>query len=328
MSHLVVFGDSYSDSGTAFSTSYGLAADVDRISEQLAALVEVWGDTYPPACAGYADGRATNGPTWVEFVAKDHRLALHNYAQNAASSCGDASSGELPDKFPKALLKEIPVATGLASLGPKTALIPRGLPQQVKFASDHGVLGSESIVVIAIGVNDKLMAGGFQHTTNNLKAALLHLLRNESVEAQHIFVIPPWPMHLSPCAAEYSCTAAEFEEIAKEIALMCKELNVRCWCRATELISTWLAQADREGLHPSEPVVCFYTQKARALERVEKSIEPSTPTVAAWGLEVSRKDAEKCIWFDEIHLTTSAHRRLASAFSEYFTNTRDTVASQ
>jgi len=62
--NLVVFGDSYSDSGNAYHFS---------------------NDTWP-ADPAYYKGRFSNGPVWVEYIAEKFGLGLHNYAFGGATS--------------------------------------------------------------------------------------------------------------------------------------------------------------------------------------------------------------------------------------------------
>ncbi|KAF9564004.1 hypothetical protein EC968_004649 [Mortierella alpina] len=69
--NLVVFGDSFSDNGNVYRISNGS-----------------W-----PVASSYPAGRFTNGPNWADYVAKDARLKLTNFAFGSATTDSETVQG-------------------------------------------------------------------------------------------------------------------------------------------------------------------------------------------------------------------------------------------
>lgn len=133
---IVVFGDSLSDNGNLL-------------------LIE---DQPKPDPALYYQGRFSNGPVWVEYLAEPPRLnlPLHDRALGGAQSDG---------------------------------LIPPGLIEQVTayIATSGPPLSHDSLFVIWIGGNDYLNGNGdFQGAVDNINTAMERLAE---FEARHILVL-------------------------------------------------------------------------------------------------------------------------------------------
>ncbi|KAF9949272.1 hypothetical protein BGZ70_001842 [Mortierella alpina] len=69
--NLVVFGDSFSDTGNVYRISNGS-----------------W-----PVAASYPGGRFTNGPNWADYVAKDGRFKMANFAFGSATTDSETVQG-------------------------------------------------------------------------------------------------------------------------------------------------------------------------------------------------------------------------------------------
>jgi phospholipase/lecithinase/hemolysin len=134
--NIYVFGDSFSDTGNVFNTTSGII---------------------PPSLT-YSNGRFSNGPIWVDYLASDLRLTL-NLKNNFAF--GGATTGTQN--------------IGLPSLP--------GLQQQINSFVSARNADPNALYIIWAGTNDYLsyFFGGNPNPTNtvgNLSAALTSLVTN------------------------------------------------------------------------------------------------------------------------------------------------------
>lgn len=123
-SGVYAFGDSLSDNGNLYAASLPYAAFIGGS---------------PVPSAPFVDGRFSNGPVAVEYLAQGLGVALHDYAY------GGATSSAINDQFPSAL----------------PALYYTGLLSQVSgFKSSLGVGGADAggLYVVWAGANDFLHA--------------------------------------------------------------------------------------------------------------------------------------------------------------------------
>ncbi|KAI9363516.1 hypothetical protein DFJ73DRAFT_942981 [Zopfochytrium polystomum] len=84
--HLVVFGDSWSDTGNAHALSHGAF----------------------PRSPLYADGQYSNGPIWIRTIVQDRFLGTNfsGFAFGSATSNSDTVKGYLPNGMPVPSVKE------------------------------------------------------------------------------------------------------------------------------------------------------------------------------------------------------------------------------
>lgn len=145
---VIAFGDSLSDDGNLFRVSGGLAPR-------------------PP----YVEGRFSNGPMWVEYLAQDLKLPLVNYAFGGATS---GTYNTIYNLIPEPVRPLVPPLLGLQQeINTFTALTPAADPA--------------ALFTVWAGANDYLGGGvtNPQQTVTNITQAVQALI---NVGAKNILV--------------------------------------------------------------------------------------------------------------------------------------------
>ncbi len=160
-SHILVFGDSLSDTGNYYRLSGGL----------------------PPA--PYADGRFCNGPVWVEYLADSLRMEYQpgdNFAVGGATT-GTLNSNDGAGKEYPGLLDEI---ASFQALGPVSE------PERALYVVGAGA--NDFFIALATGTTpEELIGNGVQNT-------VLAVQRLWASGARHILVMNVPDLGVTPMA--------------------------------------------------------------------------------------------------------------------------------
>lgn len=262
---LVVFGDSLSDTGNVYETA------------------QAFGQDFPPS-PPYFDGRFSDGPVWVEYLALDLGLAFDpdtNYAW------GGAESGD--DDF---------------SIFAQTT--PGLLTQVDDFRGDAAALGpfDDTLFCIWIGGNDYLGAGNpaavVDTVIGNIDTALGRLADAGATRVALVNLPPLGSVPGAGSDAAALTAAAEAHNAALDAEVAGWEsshgLAIRI-VRVDDLFTEIFADPESFGF----------------TNLVDPCLDED--------LLVACPNPEASVFWDEIHPTTAAHERVAGrAYEDLFTS--------
>jgi phospholipase/lecithinase/hemolysin len=143
---IYAFGDSLTDNGNLFAAS---------------------GDTFPPY--PYYEGRISNGPVWVEYLAKDWGIKLNDFAYAGATT---GTQNVVNQQYPQIQLPPLP-----------------GLSQEVQsFVGNNPFADSQALYIIWAGTNDYL-GGGITNPSVPVTNLLNSVTSLASVGAKNFLIV-------------------------------------------------------------------------------------------------------------------------------------------
>jgi len=143
---IYAFGDSLTDNGNLFAAS---------------------DDTFPPY--PYYDGRISNGPVWVEYLAKDWGVKLNDFAYAGATT---GTQNVVNQQYPQVKLPPLP-----------------GLSQEVQsFVGTNPSTDSQALYIIWAGTNDYL-SGGITNPSLPVTNLLNSVISLASVGAKNFLIV-------------------------------------------------------------------------------------------------------------------------------------------
>lgn len=292
-SGLVAFGDSLSDTGN-FSA---------RVSALTAGLV-----TFPDVPYGYAPGRFSDGPVAVEYLAQSLGLGLTNYA------FGGAKTG--PSFLPGVSDNYVDESGEAAILGLAGAPF-NGTSVTTQVAShigkSGGAVAGDALYVIWAGPNDYFSLADRLPVTPPTEVealtsayignAITHLQGSVTslyMAGARTFLIPNMAnLGVTPYAAGTGATFA---------------------AAATQLSALHNVYLDGllDGLEASLAGAQFFTSDVFSLT-TQGSLNPGSlgfgNSTDACQANPACTDSSQFIYWDEVHVTTAAHRALAGQFA-------------
>jgi phospholipase/lecithinase/hemolysin len=266
--NIYVFGDSLSDTGNVFNATNGII----------------------PPSPTYSNGRFSNGPIWVDYLASDLGLTLNlknNFAFGGAT-------------------------TGTENIG--LATLP-GLQQQINnFVAENQTADSNALYIIWAGTNDYLsyFFGGDPNPTNtvaNLSAALTSLVADG---AKDIMVVNLPDLGKSPFANFDSQRSDLFNTFSSEHN---SSLNTEIQVLSQQLSpDTNIIELNVNSLFDrivAAPEEFGFTNVTNSCVSEDLSVVPiDVPTQQVFC------NPEEFLFWDEVHPTTTAHKLIGElAFS-------------
>jgi phospholipase/lecithinase/hemolysin len=266
--NIYVFGDSLSDTGNVFNATNGII----------------------PPSPTYSNGRFSNGPIWVDYLASDLGLTLNlknNFAFGGAT-------------------------TGTENIG--LATLP-GLQQQINnFVAENQTADSNALYIIWAGTNDYLsyFFGGDPNPTNtvaNLSAALTSLVADG---ARDIMVVNLPDLGKSPFANFDSQRSDLFNTFSSEHN---SSLNTELQVLSQQLSpDTNIIELNVNSLFDrivAAPEEFGFTNVTNSCISEDLSVVPiDVPTQQVFC------NPEEFLFWDEVHPTTTTHKLIGElAFS-------------
>lgn len=288
---IVVFGDSFSDTGNLFALS---------------------GGELPPA--PYDSGRFTNGRLWIEYLADllklDPPLPRYNsaiieepYGTNYAIA--GAASGNDPT------ITWTPALTGSA-----TTLPGKGLRLQIKdFLDDHDDrCASELLFVIWVGANDFALLGqgpSYENVVTNIADSVEDLISEGGATKILVLNLP----HLANFPAA----------VGTYTSLFVNQTLPAGFVESVEAYNELLEDVLKDVNENNEDVSIVHADIARlfdkaasnptkfGLDDTEDTGVPRLNEAALFlGGSVEYLNEENALWFDGVHPTTTFHEVLAT----------------
>ncbi|KAF9411236.1 hypothetical protein BGZ94_001406 [Podila epigama] len=293
---LVVFGDSFSDSGNVY-----------RLSNH------TW-----PRDHFYYEGRFSNGPVWPDYVAKDKDMILDNYAYGSATTDSDIVQGK----------------TGIDADLPVPGFIQQiqiyidsqqHQQQQQQSASSQIVDLSSTLFVVSLQGNDfwfdptidtQVVMGGIEKGIHQLV----------DLGAQNILVFENFDMGQIPAfggnstlAKEKSAVAAkQYREYQDMKQRMAKEYGPVPDHRPFDDCKMGMTEEDGPQQIKAKTKVAFFdlyhsfldVNRPEILEQL--GITNTTHGCVTTDYESRCADASEYLFYDSFHPTTKVHRAFAN----------------
>lgn len=284
---IIAFGESSSDTGTVF--------------EKQCPPDPAWGP-WAPCSTAYYDGNLTNGPQWIEFLARRLRvprpepseLGGTNYA-HAGAKTGEGDN-----------LRVSLVGFGPSSGTPGTE-VPGVLAQVNMYLAERGGFDNKDVVVIWGGAND---LRDIQNPAEELPVVIGNLVEAIATAActgaKHIVVPNQLNASISPAVRLSGANPAQVEAVVRAF---------------NDALRTTVSTLDNNPIPPcgAEPTIYYVDMFSvgEAVVAISKlfgrpfsNIED--PAVDLTTLEINVDDPNKYLFLDTIHLTTPAQRILAA----------------
>ncbi|MCH4090496.1 SGNH/GDSL hydrolase family protein [Acetobacter sp.] len=277
-SHVYVFGDSYSDNGSALTVSE------EAVKAKIPDAIML---PSAPESGLYWQGRWSNGPTAVELLARKIGAGLSDYAVGGAR-CGSGNYYSWLDGWRD---------TGL-----------RG--QVLGFLSRHEVLDPKALYVVGASANDLFQKIDFAKPVSIPDAAsqcaadvrdTIALLQTSG--ARHFLVFGVYALDLVPAVAGTPAAVSQAREFEDSFDSKIQEM-LSTMTKTSETTLAWFSWR-----RTTEELI--QSGKASGLTNVEAPCQVTQPKPRK-----ACNDPDAHLWWDEYHPTRHAHALIAARMAD------------